>query len=233
MNSSPILTALGLSKSFTNGQIITPILKSLDLRLYAGEFTLLIGPSGAGKSTLLAAISGLQRPDTGTVTVEGISLWGTKPGNEKDVCEFRLQYCGFIFQNVNLFSCLTARQQIVFLLEHNRISSGEAKGIAEHYLTEMGLNGKEDYLPNQLSGGEQQRVAIARTLAMKPKLIFADEPTSNLDRRNGEIIVDLLHHASREDGAMVLCVTHDERVHRVADRVIAIEDGVITDDHRH
>ncbi len=129
---------------------------------------------------------------------------------------------------MNLFSCLTALQQVVFLLEHIGIESKKANMIAEENLEAVGLSHRMNLLPNELSGGEKQRVAIARTLATKPKLIFADEPTSDLDSVNGQMIVDLLHRAAREQGAMVLCVTHDDRVKKVADRTMFIEDGIIT-----
>jgi putative ABC transport system ATP-binding protein len=162
------------------------------------------------------------------VIADGYNLW-EKP---KNIHDFRLKYCGFIFQNVNLFTCLTAKQQVVFLLEHVGMDSKKASLIAEENLEAVGLSHRMNLLPTELSGGEKQRVAIARTLAMKPKLIFADEPTSDLDSVNGQIIVDLLHKAAIERGAMVLCVTHDDRVKKVADRVLSIEDGVINSDSR-
>lgn len=224
MNKTPFLSAQGLTKSFTTGHVTTTVIRDLDIDLYRGEFALLMGPSGAGKSTLLAAISGLQRPDQGSVIVDGQDLWGVK----RDISRFRLKYCGFIFQNVNLFTCLTALEQVMFMLE--QMGRKDAKKIAERALAEVGLENKATLLPTDLSGGEKQRVAIARTLAMEPKIIFADEPTSNLDSQNGQMVVDLLHKASRDHGSTVLCVTHDDRVRRAADRVLTIEDGVIKTD---
>lgn len=227
MTTPPLLHATGLYKSFTTDHVTTTVIENLDIDLYTGEFALLMGPSGSGKSTLLAAISGLQCPDRGKVIVDGQDLWGVKG---RDISRFRLDYCGFIFQNVNLFTCLTAIEQVMFMLEQTGVKGGEARKIAERSLAEVGLENKASLRPTDLSGGEKQRVAIARTLAMEPKIIFADEPTSNLDSHNGQMVVDLLHEATRTHGSTVLCVTHDERVKSAADRILTIEDGVIRSD---
>jgi putative ABC transport system ATP-binding protein len=229
MNKQPILSASGISKSFKSGKIITSVLNDLNLDLYAGEFTLMMGPSGAGKSTCLASLSGLQAPDKGQVSINGQSLWGQRKVN---VCDLRKKYCGFIFQNVNLLTPLTALEQVVFVLENTGTKSKQAHEIALNSLHEVGLEGKEHLLPPELSGGEKQRVAIARTMAMRPALIFADEPTSDLDSENGHKVVELLRKSAHDNNTMVLCVTHDERVQNVADRIIYIEDGVITNDIR-
>lgn len=229
MTRTPILSVKGMKKSFRSGRKVIEVLHGIDLDLYAGELTLLMGPSGSGKSTFLAGISGLQSPDSGTVCFSGEDVWS---GSARSVDRYRLQHCGFIFQSVHLVSCLTARQQVIFIQEQAGIDSDLAGERADKALNEVGLIDKSHLMPTELSGGEQQRVAIARTLAMQPKLIFADEPTSSLDSQNGRRVVELLHEAAQSHGAMVLCVTHDERIRDVADRVLNIEDGMLMEASR-
>ncbi|MBI1340813.1 ATP-binding cassette domain-containing protein [bacterium] len=219
------LDARGVEKSFGKGAIRTHVLKGVDLTVEQGEIALVMGPSGSGKSTLLAAVSGLMRPDEGEVIALGESLWEMR---QKALDRFRLKNCGFIFQGFNLFAALTARQQVEVVLKYGGQSPAKRREAAEKALSDVGLSHRLDNRPDRLSGGEKQRVAIARALAKRPRLIFADEPTSALDGENGQIVMQLLRNSAKEQGATVLCVTHDARLAAFADRIITIEDGRIT-----
>jgi putative ABC transport system ATP-binding protein len=224
-NKTWAIEARGITKSFKAGQIKVEVLKGIDLLIEPGEIALVMGPSGSGKSTLLAAVSGLLKPDGGSVVALGESIWDM-PRSKID--RFRLKNCGFIFQGFNLFPALTASQQVQIVLKFMKQKGAERKAAAEGMLKDVGLGHRLNNRPDRLSGGEKQRVAIARALAKKPKLIFADEPTSALDGENGHIIMELLRRCAKEQGATVLCVTHDARLAVFADRIITIEDGRIT-----
>ena len=223
------LRGKGLTKRFKTGRTHIEVLKSVDFDCRHGEMTMVMGPSGSGKSTLIASLSGLLRPDEGTVTALGEDLWSQRPGR---IDKFRLDHCGFIFQGFNLFPSLTALQQVMTVLKYQGLSPSEAKKRATTALEEVGLGHRLNQRPSALSGGEKQRVAIARALAKNPQILFADEPTSALDGENGQVVIRLLRRAATEHGAAVICVTHDPRLEAWADRVIHIEDGVIIDDQR-
>lgn len=218
------IEAKGLTKSFKSGKLRAQVLKGVDLTVKEGEIALVMGPSGSGKSTLLATISGLSRPDEGSVSALGQDLWKMRNGA---IDRFRLDHCGFIFQGFNLFGALDARKQVQTVLRYAGLSGREARKVAEESLDEVGLGNRMKQRPSELSGGEKQRVAIARALAKKPKLIFADEPTSALDGENGQNVMSLLRRSAKNHGASVLCVTHDIRLAVFADRIITIEDGLI------
>jgi putative ABC transport system ATP-binding protein len=218
------ISAQGIEKSFKTGKLKTPVLKGVDLRVQQGEICLVMGPSGSGKSTLLATISGLLKPDSGSVDALVQNLWKL---SKSKIDKFRLDHCGFIFQGFNLFGALTARQQVETVLKYAGFKKEEIGGIAETALGEVGLSKLLKKRPEELSGGEKQRVAIARALAKSPKLIFADEPTSALDGENGANVMALLRRSAKSHGASVLCVTHDVRLASYADRIITIEDGHI------
>jgi putative ABC transport system ATP-binding protein len=220
------LDARGLVKSFKSGRSKVDVLKAVDFHAAHGEVSLVMGPSGSGKSTLLACMSGLLRPDLGQVTGLGQNLWSL--GATK-IDRFRLDHCGFIFQGFNLFPALTALQQVQVVLKYQGVPKDQARERAIRALGEVGMKPRMHQRPSELSGGEKQRVAIARCLAKAPQLIFADEPTSALDGENGAVVMRLLHHAAKEKGAAVICVTHDIRLEIYADRVIHLEDGVIVD----
>lgn len=223
------IKATGLTKSYQVGDVTINALCDIDVSLYKGELTLLMGPSGSGKSTLASMLGGLLLPDSGSITAMGQSLHTLK---RKKLDKFRLQYCGFIFQSVNLFQSLTASEQIEYALSHMGIKGKQASARSKQALAEVNLTSRAHLKPRQMSGGENQRVAIARTLAMDPKLIIADEPTSALDSVTGQVVVDLLHKAAKNHGAMVLCVTHDERLKKHADRLLRMEDGHLLSDER-
>ena len=224
------IEAKGLVKRFKSGKSFVEVLKGVDFDARHGDLTMVMGPSGSGKSTLIAALSGLLRPEEGRVdTLDVDDLWKLSPSK---IDRFRLENCGFIFQGFNLFPALTALQQVEVVLKFQGLTPDRAKKRATLALEEVGLGHRLHQRPAALSGGEKQRVAIARALAKDPQILYAGEPTSALDGENGQVVIRLLRRAATEHGAAVVCVTHDPRLEAWADRVIHIEDGVITDDQR-
>lgn len=223
--SKPNLTleARHLVRSFGAGESATVALCDVSLDLFAGQVLLLMGPSGSGKSTLLAVLSGLLRPDNGSVIALGQSLWQL---SEKAQMQFRLRHCGFVFQGYNLFPTLSAREQLEMVLRWGEgVSSREAGRRVAQMLESLGLGKRADLRADQLSGGEKQRVAIARALIKDPTFCFADEPTSSLDWAHGEQVIRLLHDAAHQRGATIFIVAHDPRLVPFADRVCYLEDG--------
>ena len=218
-----ILTAQNLTRSFGSGDNRVVALDDVSLELRPREFSLLMGPSGSGKSTLLAVLSGLVPPDSGEVIALGQNVWAMSHLERE---EFRRQSTGFIFQGYNLFPALTVREQLeMVLLWAVGTPPREAERKVEVILDLLGLAEKADRVPEQLSGGEKQRVAIARALIKDPQLIFADEPTSALDWQRGRQIVELLQTSARKRGAILVVVSHDNRLIPYADRVLHLEDG--------
>jgi putative ABC transport system ATP-binding protein len=219
----PHLEARTVTKGFGQGDTRTIAVNNASLQLHRKQLTLLMGPSGSGKSTLLAMISGLLQPDEGQVMAMNEDIWGQ---SKLEMEKFRLKWCSYIFQGCNLFPALTARQQLELVLRWGvGVSGREARDRSMEMLETLGLGKKAHLRPAQLSGGEKQRVAIARALVKQPELLFADEPTSALDWENGQSVIELLHKAAHERGAMVLVVTHDARLMTYADRVLHMEDG--------
>jgi putative ABC transport system ATP-binding protein len=229
MSSETAIAATGIAKRFKTGRTFIQVLRDVDFDARHGDVTMVMGPSGSGKSTLIAALSGLMKPDSGSVQALGQNLWDLKPGK---IDRFRLDHCGFIFQGFNLFPALTAVQQVQIVLKYQGVPKAEARRRAADALSEVGLDNRMNQRPSELSGGEKQRIAIARALAKNPSLLFADEPTSALDGENGQIVIKLLQRAAKQHGAAVVCVTHDPRLETYADRVIQIEDGQILGDRR-
>jgi len=223
------LVAKDLYMGYTSGKVRTEILRGLSLGVDAGRLTLIAGPSGCGKSTLLSILSGLQRPDAGSVIALGEDLFR---GDRYVRDRFRLQHTGFVFQGFNLFPALTALEQVMLPLGYMGVDDRAAETRGRATLDEVGLSDRMHLLPAELSGGEKQRVAIARALAKQPELLFADEPTSALDAANGQIVIDTLRSIAHEHGTTVLCVSHDPRLFTHADRVLEMEDGVIFNDRR-
>jgi putative ABC transport system ATP-binding protein len=205
----------------------TRVLQNISLSLEPRELTLVLGPSGSGKSTLLAILSGLLKPDSGRVSALGEDLWKK---SRVDLERFRLEHTGFVFQGFNLFPALTALEQVMLPLEYLGLPKHAARNRAMAALEEVGLFPRLNFRPIELSGGEKQRIAIARALAKKPQFLFADEPTSALDSVNGKNVIDALHRVARTFGATVVCVSHDTRLAADADRIIAMEDGQILSD---
>ena len=227
VTSDATLEARHISKSFLSGMVRVQVLHALSIAIYRGELTLISGPSGCGKSTLLSLLSGLQSPDAGQAWALGQDLGRM---NKRQLERFRLQHTGFVFQGFNLFPALTACEQVQLPLGYLGMSDRASAQRAMQALDEVGMAQRASAYPAELSGGEKQRVAIARALAKEPQLLFADEPTSALDADNGQKIIDILHRIARSHGTTVLCVSHDPRLVRHADRVLTMEDGLIRND---
>jgi putative ABC transport system ATP-binding protein len=199
-------------------------LKGVSLSIRAGELTLLMGPSGSGKTTLLSILGGILSPTSGTVRLAGESTAGKSP---EQLADMRRRHIGFIFQSYNLFPTLTALENVRIALDVRGEPKGEARRRAEEALKEVGLAQRMTSFPRTMSGGEQQRVAVARALAGSPKLILADEPTAALDSENGQAVMALIAELAKDESRAVLAVTHDPRIVPFADRIIRIEDGLI------
>lgn len=226
---TPSIEARGICKSFATGSINIQVLWQFSIGVRPAELTLISGPSGCGKSTLLSILSGLQCCDQGQVSAMGQDLSRL---SSRALEAFRLKHTGFVFQGFNLFPALTAREQVELPLGYLGLPRRECRRRARQALEEVGLAARSELRPAALSGGEKQRVAVARALAKRPQLLFADEPTSALDAASGQNVVNLLRRIADDYGTTVLCVSHDPRVIRHADRVLAMEDGRIQRDWR-
>jgi putative ABC transport system ATP-binding protein len=229
MNPSAIaLEGHELVRTFADGAQARMILDKVSLTLRRSELVVLMGPSGSGKSTLVSVLSGLLSPTSGRVLLMGEDLWA---GDERRREEIRRRHLGFIFQGYNLFPALTARQQLEIALRWGGgVGARESRRRSERMLGLLGLSAKMNLRPAEMSGGEKQRVAIGRALVKSPALCFADEPTSALDWANGESVVTLLRAAAHEEGAAVLVVSHDPRIAPLADRVLHLEAGRLTEE---
>lgn len=215
-----------IQKWFGHGASRVIALRGIDLDLQAGSFTIVRGPSGSGKSSLLAACGGLQAPDAGIVRADGDDIWSSASRTLK----FRRESCGYVFQSHNLLPALSAAQQIEVPLRMTGIASREAKSRAMQALESVGLLDRSQSRPDEMSGGQNQRVAIARMLARNPRYMFCDEPTSALDRANGQRVAELLRDAARTRNVLIMCMTHDERLLHYCDRTIVLEDGCVVQD---
>ena len=216
---TPRLSARGLQRSFRIGGNRIQVLRGIDLDLAPGETVFLCGASGAGKTTLLYTIAGLETPEAGSVEFEGRSLYSIS-GNA--LAKLRNDRMGFVFQSYFLMPELTALENVLL---PSLIGGKKAEARARELLDRVGLKDRMDHLPAELSGGEQQRVAIARSLVNDPSILFADEPTGNLDSKNGEVIITLLLDLAKADGRTLAVVTHDDRLAARGDRLVRIVDG--------
>ncbi|HBA86624.1 MAG TPA: ABC transporter [Geobacter sp.] len=223
-----ILQTLGVTKSYRIGNREIKVLDDISLEVKKGEFLVVKGESGSGKSTLLTILSGLDRPDQGRVLIEARDITDL---NEDALAPLRNATFGFVFQSFHLVPSLTALENVMFPAELKGDADARAK--AGSLLERVGLSGRMSSFPHQLSGGEKQRCAICRALINDPRIIFADEPTGNLDSVNGAAILQLLLELQRERGTTLLLVTHSPDIARSADRVVTLRDGrVVTDDSR-
>lgn len=221
----PVVAVRNLNHAFGQGTLRKPVLMEVDLDLYPGEVVILEGPSGGGKTTLLTLIGALRSVQEGSLKILGQEMHGAK---KKQLIQTRNQI-GFIFQSHNLLECLTAWENVSTSLRlHKHIPSREYRRRSLEILTAVGLGDRVDYYPEKLSGGQKQRVAIARALVSYPKLLLADEPTSALDSKSGRDVVEIMQRLAKEEGCTVLLVTHDNRILDVADRIIHMEDGRLT-----
>jgi len=217
-----IVEVSNLTRTFGEGENTVHALKGIDLSVYKGEFLAVVGTSGSGKSTLLHILGGLDSPTSGSVVIQGENL---SELSDDESTIFRRRNIGFIFQKFNLIPMLNVWDNIVTPIKL------DGKKIDNNYIDEiikaLGLEDKKNEYPNNLSGGQQQRVAIARALAIKPVIIFADEPTGNLDSKTSQDVLSLLRITSEKFNQTIVMITHDEEIAQLADRVIRIEDGKI------
>ena len=219
-----ILSTQNVRKIYGTGENEVRALDGVDLKVEKGEFVAVVGTSGSGKSTLLHMLGGLDRPTSGTVTVDGKDIFSLK---DEALTIFRRRKIGFVFQNYNLVPVLNVYENIVLpvQLDGNEPNRKYINSIIDM----LGLSAKLKNLPNNLSGGQQQRVAIARALAAKPAIILADEPTGNLDSRTSQDVLSLLKISSQKLAQTIVMITHNEEIAQLADRIIRIEDGRIVD----
>ena len=219
-----LIKAKKLSKVYGSGENQVVALDKVDLTVAPGDFISIIGPSGSGKSTLLHLLSGLDHPTSGSLTYDGQEIY-TLP--DKELSAFRRRQMGFIFQQFNLLPVLTARENILMplLLDKKQPDEGYLSQLAEL----LGIRNRLDHLPHELSGGQQQRVAIARALIAQPEVIFADEPTGNLDSKSGGEVMELLKGIRERMGKTLVIITHDNRIAAAADRQLTIMDGVLSE----
>ncbi|MEA1871601.1 MAG: ABC transporter ATP-binding protein [Candidatus Bipolaricaulota bacterium] len=227
MSNSALIQTIDLRKTYKTEAVETPALNGVNLELHEKEFTAIAGPSGSGKSTLLHLLGGLDRPTSGEIFLEG------KPMSQlsKDqLARMRMTNIGFVFQAYNLIPVLTVLENTAFVLELQGVIRSERIKRSRKILAELGIEQYADQFPNRISGGEQQRVAVARAVVAEPTIVLADEPTANLDTTTSHELIDLMRRLNSEKGATFLFATHDNRLLDRVNRLITLEDGSITQD---
>ena len=217
-----------LYKTYHRGVESVEAVSGIDLEIKKGEFVVVLGPSGGGKSTLLNLIGGIDRPTSGTVTINDFAL---EKASEENLTRFRRDHIGFVFQFYNLLSALNAVENVSMPLMAKGVAFKQAKVKAVQILTKMGLENRLNHLPSELSGGEQQRVAIARSIIAEPELILADEPTGDLDSATAQEIATLMHELNKQMGLTFVVATHNLRLAENADHVFELRDGKIQSNH--
>jgi ABC-type lipoprotein export system ATPase subunit len=223
---TPVLQLEGVGKTYRRGDELVHVLADFDFTVDAGEFVVVSGPSGAGKSTLLHIAGGLDAPDSGVVAVNGQDVWSISTGAR---AAFRRRNLGFVFQFFNLVPMLTAVENVSLPLVLDGVPARSADARAEELLERIGLGDRARHRPAELSGGQMQRVAVARALVARPSLVLADEPTGNLDSQSSTEVLDLLRSLSVEDGAAVVMVTHDLAAAGYGSRKVHLVDGRASD----
>lgn len=222
-----IISTEKLNRIYDGAAVPVHATNDVTLNFLKGEFTALVGPSGCGKTTLLNLIGGLDSPTNGEVFVEDTKL---SSFSERELIDFRLRNIGFVFQAYNLIPVLTARENVEFIMHLQGVEKEERKNRVEDLLNRVGLKDKMDQRPSVLSGGEQQRVAVARALASKPKFVLADEPTANLDSAATKNLLDIMFKLNQEDNVTFIFSTHDSRVMKRARRLVTLDDGKVISD---
>lgn len=222
-----VVRCRGVSRTYQDDSVPVHALQDVDFEVKTGEFVSLAGPSGSGKSTLLNIIGGLDRPDQGTVEVDGQLL---NDLSESALSDLRLAKMGFVFQAYNLIPVLSARENVEFIMQLQGVPAAERSARALAILSQLGLESMTDRRPGEMSGGQQQRVAVARAIVTKPVLLLADEPSANLDSRTTEELLDLLRSLNEEHGVTIVTATHDPLVMSYAKRRVRLRDGQIIED---
>lgn len=217
-----ILATQNLRKIYGSGESEVHALDGVDFQVEKGEFVAVVGTSGSGKSTLLHMLGGLDRPTSGTVTVDGRDIFSLK---DEELTIFRRRKIGFVFQNYNLVPVLNVYENILLPVQLDGVEPDQ--GYIKEVINMLGISSKLENLPSNLSGGQQQRVAIARALASKPAIILADEPTGNLDTRTSQDVIGLMKVTSQKFSQTIVMITHNEEIAQLADRIVRIEDGKI------
>jgi putative ABC transport system ATP-binding protein len=229
MSTQPIVIARGVRKTYETGRLRVDALKGIDLEVGRGEMVSIMGPSGCGKTTLLNCLSGLDAVDDGEIEIEGTPL---SKLSDRERTDYRARHMGFVFQFYNLMPVLSAVENVELPLLVARVDSHEARRKALDALALVGLAERAKHVPDELSGGERQRVTIARSLVNDPAIVWADEPTGDLDSENANEISELMRRLNVERGVSFLIVTHDLSVGRKADRLVRMVDGEITEEQR-
>jgi ABC-type lipoprotein export system ATPase subunit len=224
-----IVRATGVERTYETGRVAVPALRGVDLTLKRGEMVAIMGPSGCGKTTLLNCLSGLDEIQAGELVIDGTPLASL---SDRERTDYRARHMGFVFQFYNLMPVLTAVENVELPLLVARVRAAEARRRAIASLELVGLAGRADHRPDELSGGERQRVTIARALVNDPAIVWADEPTGDLDSENAEEIVALMRRLNVERGLTFLIVTHDIAVGRKTDRIVRMLDGRVVDEQR-
>ncbi|HUY71700.1 MAG TPA: ABC transporter ATP-binding protein [Gaiellaceae bacterium] len=225
--SGPVVTATDVSRRYGAGETAVDALRGVSLEIERGKLTAVMGPSGSGKSTLMHILAGLDKPTSGSVTVAGQEITGMDDG---DLTALRRKHIGFVFQFYNLLPMLTAEENVKLPLS---VAGTKADaGWFKDLITKVGLTDRLGHRPSELSGGQQQRVAVARSLVSKPTVVFADEPTGNLDSRSSDEILKLLRDSCDSYGQTIVMVTHDPRAAAIADRILYLADGRIVLDQK-
>ena len=219
------IIATGVTKWFGEGETRKTAVNAVEFVAHFGEMLFIVGPSGSGKTTLLSMISGILRPNAGSVTVNGADIWTL---DNDELADFRLNTIGFVFQDYHLFPRLTSAENVAIPLILQQRDWNESIAEASKYLAIVGLKGRADILPVKLSGGEQQRVAIARAIVSGPQILIFDEPTASLDGDTGRMILAFVKEKLLNENRCIVIVTHDARINEYADRIIHMEDGCIT-----
>lgn len=225
--SNQMIRVSALTKTIATSTHRVDILKGIDLEIPRGQFAAIMGPSGSGKSTLLGLLAGLDSPTSGSIKLDGEEITSLA---EDQMALLRGRKVGFVFQAYNLIPTLTAEENILLPYELSGAPLGDGRKRARELLGTVGLLERADHYPVQLSGGEQQRIALARAFIGRPAILFADEPTGNLDSENGSLVLNLLIALNRKEGATLVLVTHDKELAACSDRVITMKDGRVLSD---
>jgi putative ABC transport system ATP-binding protein len=228
--SKPAVAAHSLTRRYGQGATAVDALRGIDLAIEAGEMVAVMGPSGSGKSTLMHLLAGLDRPSSGTVTVAGQDITKLK---EAALTRLRRDRIGFVFQGFNLLPTLTAEENVALPIRLAGRTNAAAQTRIANLIDRVGLSDRKRHRPAELSGGQQQRIAVARALVTEPTVVFADEPTGNLDSRSSAEVLGLLRDAASDFGRAVVMVTHDARAAAEADRVLFLADGLVVAEHSH